>query len=54
VEERRRRWDLGGRDPNARVVSLEEAIEQLFADDTLLRPGDGAEEGSFDPHAAGK
>jgi len=36
--EQLRRWDLGGRDPNARVMSLEDAIDLLF-DDGTLDPG---------------
>ena len=43
-----RRWDLGGRDPNARVVSKEGAFDQLFAGDaSVLDDLDG----SFDPDA---
>jgi hypothetical protein len=39
-----RRWDVGGRDPRARTVSLEEALDQLFSgDDSFLDP-DGLED----------
>jgi HD superfamily phosphodiesterase len=43
-----RRWDLGGRNPNARVVSVEGAFDQLFAGDasSLVTRDD---DGSFDP-----
>ena len=45
--EKLRRWDLGGRDPHARVVPVECAFDQLFAD------GDSSmldiDDGSFDP-----
>lgn len=44
--EQLRRWDLGGRDPNARVMSLDDAFELLFSGDvTTLRPDAEA----FDP-----
>jgi hypothetical protein len=43
-----RRWDLGGRDPGARVISTEGAFDQLFAGDaSVLADHDG----SFDPDA---
>jgi len=45
-----RRWDLGGRDPGARVVSLEGAFDQVFTgDDSVLDTND--RDGSFDPDA---
>ncbi len=45
-----RRWDLGGRDPNARVVSLEGALDQLVdGDDSIFDTND--QDGSFDPDA---
>jgi HD superfamily phosphodiesterase len=38
-----RRWDVRGRDPHARVVSLEGAFDQLFAEGTaFLDDGDEA------------
>lgn len=43
-----RRWDLGGRDPNARVLSLDDALDILFSDVGLEPDPD---EPSFDPHA---
>jgi HD superfamily phosphodiesterase len=43
-----RRWDLGGRDPNARVVSTEGAVGQLFTGDASAL---GDLDGSFDPDA---
>jgi putative nucleotidyltransferase with HDIG domain len=45
-----RRWDLGGRDPRARVMSVDDALALLFAgdDDALAVKGD---EGNYDPHA---
>lgn len=44
--EKLRRWDLGGRDPNARVVSIDCAFDRLTAGGTsFLDTG-----GSFDPH----
>jgi hypothetical protein len=43
-----RRCDLGGRDPGARVTSVEGAFDQLFAGDTSLLDGDCHEE-TFDP-----
>ena len=46
--ERLRRWDLGGRDRNARVVSIEHAFEQL-ADGGASMLDDAF--GTFDPHA---
>lgn len=46
-----RRWDLGGRSPNARVISVEGAFEELFTGDTSLLDGDEAIDGSFDPDA---
>jgi len=46
--ERLRRWDLGGRDPNARVVSIECAFDELAANDTSFLYADG----SFDPDAS--
>jgi hypothetical protein len=47
-----RRWDVGGRNPGARVVSVEEAIGQLFAGDTSFLDDDCAgDEGSFDSGA---
>jgi hypothetical protein len=45
-----RRWDLGGRDPRARVLSVEDAFGELFAgnaDALVLADPDG----SFDPDA---
>ncbi|AKV00394.1 hypothetical protein AKJ09_07057 [Labilithrix luteola] len=49
--EQLRRWDLGGRDPNARVMSVDDAFDVLFsAEPSLLEPGDDdSEHGSFDP-----
>lgn len=56
-----RRWDLGGRNPRARVISSGEAFEDLFAGDTSFLDDDApledeygegscfAREGSFDP-----
>jgi len=41
-----RRWDVGGRDPNARVVSVECAFDGLFEGDTALSMD---HDGSFDP-----
>lgn len=42
-----RRWDVGGRDPRARVLSIGDALDLLFAGDaTVLDP-----DGSFDPAA---
>jgi hypothetical protein len=50
--EKLRHWDLGGRDPRARVVSLEEAIEQLFAEGTsFLAP---SEDGTDEANEAGE
>jgi HD superfamily phosphodiesterase len=57
--ERLRRWDLGGRDPRARVLSIEGAFDQVFADETrVLDTGedehdydDRAEIGSVEPGA---
>lgn len=42
-----RRWDLGGRDPRARVMSLEAAFDTLFDGDTSML--DSRE--VYDPHA---
>jgi len=48
--EQLRRWDLGGRDPGARVMSLDDAIDLLFAGDPrVLNPDDDADDGTFDP-----
>jgi HD domain len=49
--EQLRRWDLGGRDPNACVLSIDEALDLLFAGDpAALEPAfHDAEHGSFDP-----
>jgi hypothetical protein len=47
--ERLRRWDLGGRDPNARVVPLEDAFDQLFAEDAAFLDLDCVAEGSSGP-----
>lgn len=33
--EQLRRWDLGGRDPGARVLSVDEVFDLLFADGSL-------------------
>ena len=41
-----RRWDLGGRKPNARVVCLDDAFDQLFTGDTSCLIDD---DGSFAP-----
>jgi HD superfamily phosphodiesterase len=43
-----RRWDLGGRDPRARVISAEEACDQLFAGDASIFD---EQDGSVDPEA---
>jgi HD superfamily phosphodiesterase len=46
--EKLRRWDLGGRDPRARVMSVEGALHHLFQDGaTDLQASDA--DGSFDP-----
>jgi hypothetical protein len=45
--ERLRRWDLGGRNPHARVLSPEEAFEELFGGDTSILD-DEDEEGDAD------
>jgi len=46
-----RRWDVGGRDPRARTLSLEEAFDHLFTGDaSFLDQDDDAGEG-FDPFA---
>ena len=45
-----RRWDLSGRDPNARVVSLEGALDQLF-DGAASIEVTNDRDGSFDPDA---
>jgi predicted HD phosphohydrolase len=49
--EQLRRWDLGGRDPNARVLSLDDVFDLLFAGDpAILEAGDSdAEYMGFDP-----
>jgi hypothetical protein len=48
--EQLRRWDLAGRDPNARVIGVDDALAILFSgEDGALAPEDG--EGRFDPHA---
>jgi HD superfamily phosphodiesterase len=45
-----RHWDLSGRDPRARVLSIDDAFALLFSgDDAALTPEDG--EGLYDPHA---
>ncbi|MCA9587701.1 MAG: HD domain-containing protein [Myxococcales bacterium] len=49
--EQLRRWDLGGRDRNARVLSVDGALDLLFAGDDALRVPDD-DEGSFDPFAS--
>jgi hypothetical protein len=44
--EQLRRWDLGGRNPRARVPSLDDALDRLFAGDPdELRDVDG----TYDP-----
>ncbi|MFO0642155.1 MAG: HD domain-containing protein [Polyangiaceae bacterium] len=45
--EQLRRWDLGGRDPRARVMTVEDALDLLFAGDPTALAAD--DEGSFDP-----
>lgn len=46
--EKLRRWDLGGRDPRARVMSLEAAFDALFdGDDSMFDTDDG----TFEPVA---
>ncbi|HEY2509613.1 MAG TPA: hypothetical protein VGI39_02035, partial [Polyangiaceae bacterium] len=48
--EQLRRWDLSGRDPNARVLRIDDALSLLLSgDDGALEPD--AHEGRFDPHA---
>lgn len=49
--EQLRRWDLGGRDPNARVMSVEDAFDALVAGDPAALAADD-DEGSFDPHGS--
>lgn len=45
-----RRWDVGGRDPRARVMSVDDAFDLLFSVDPSLLVGDGdTGDGSFDP-----
>jgi hypothetical protein len=39
-----RRWDVGGRDPNARVVFIEGALDQIFADGGLAILDDGSDD----------
>jgi hypothetical protein len=47
-----RHWDLKGRAPNARVVSLDGAFDQLFTGDASILDDDGDEEhAGFDPEA---
>lgn len=43
-----RRWDLGGRDPRARVMDVDDALALLFDGDARALDPD-AGEGSFDP-----
>jgi predicted HD phosphohydrolase len=45
--EKLRRWDLGGRDPNARVITIDGAFDRLAASDTSFLDV----EGTFDPFA---
>jgi predicted HD phosphohydrolase len=48
--EQLRRWDLAGRNPEARVLEIDDALELLFSgDDGALAPED--HEGHYDPHA---
>ena len=47
-----RRWDLGGRDPNARVLGVDDALSLLFSgDDGALTPDLEGPGGDYDPHA---
>jgi hypothetical protein len=46
--EQLRRWDVGGRDPNARVISIDDAFELLFSGDATMLEAD-ADDGIFDP-----
>jgi predicted HD phosphohydrolase len=39
-----RRWDLGGRHPNARVLAVEDAFDQLFTGGASVLDEDGARE----------
>jgi predicted HD phosphohydrolase len=45
--EKLRRWDLGGRDPNARVITIDDAFDLLAMDASFMDD----EEGTFDPLA---
>jgi hypothetical protein len=48
--ERLRQWDLGGRDPRARVAGIDDALDRLAAQgDSFLDANDG---GAFDPFAS--
>jgi len=50
--EQLRRWDLGGRDPRARVTSLEDALDVLFSGHGgALDPEVDVDVGGFDPLA---
>jgi predicted HD phosphohydrolase len=46
-----RRWDLGGRDPNARVMSLDDAFDILFFAGDASSLAVDAESGEYDPFA---
>ncbi len=47
-----RRWDLGGRSPSARVMSIDDALALLYSGDpATLDPGVDAEDGSFVPES---
>ena len=45
-----RRWDLGGRDPDARVMTIDDAFDLLFSGDPgLLQAHDASDDAGFDP-----
>jgi hypothetical protein len=46
-----RRWDVGGRNPRARTLSLEEAWDHLFTGDAVFLDPDDAGDAAFDPFA---
>lgn len=48
-----RRWDVGGREPRARVMAVDDAFDLLFSAEPSLLAGDGdAEDGSYDPEGS--